>query len=266
MGGLGRRAPTDDDHIRKHPLRMEAIAPEPFIVNKTLKLPDLRDYWRRYDQGAEGACVGFGSSWAMTILNKKYYAARKLYLEAQKVDEWHDTPPEQGTSVRAAMDVLRKVGHWRMVYNRHTRRYEEVTASMVEGIEANKWATTVDEVRACIKAGTPVVIGVAWYSNFDHPEYDQSLNKWWIGRGSLGRLRGGHCVCLYGALDRHQAFQGINNWGEPVINNRHELLGGYPRFLLPYATFQRLLQEDGEATLVVDRVGAPVVADTESGA
>jgi hypothetical protein len=42
---------------------------------------------------------------------------------------------------------------------------------------------------------TPVVIGVNWYSNFDHPVRD-SRGRWWIGKGDLGRIRGGHCVCI----------------------------------------------------------------------
>lgn len=261
-GGLGRRVPTDDQHVRRHRVSMALLAPETFVVNKMLALPDLRTYWSRYDQGAEGACVGFGSSWAMTILNRKAYAARTLYLEAQKVDEWGDTPPEEGTSVRAAMDVLRHVGHWRSVYNRRTKRYDQTAPDINEGIEANQWATTVDELRACIKAGTPIVIGVNWYSNFDQPQYDATLKRWWIGRGNLGHIRGGHCICLYGAQDRWQSFAGINNWGEPLLNDSGVLIGGYPRFMLPYNTMQRLMFEDGEATIMVDRTGAPVEAPT----
>jgi hypothetical protein len=41
---------------------------------------------------------------------------------------------------------------------------------------------------------TPVVLGINWYTNFDHPQKDGSL--WVIGRGDLGSIRGGHCVCL----------------------------------------------------------------------
>jgi hypothetical protein len=47
---------------------------------------------------------------------------------------------------------------------------------------------------------TPVVIGVNWYAAFDDPQQDSS-GRYWIARGyrpggSLGRIRGGHCVCL----------------------------------------------------------------------
>lgn len=42
----------------------------------------------------------------------------------------------------------------------------------------------------------PVVIGVNWYDAFDSPMRD-SRGAYWIGRGTtLGRQRGGHCVCL----------------------------------------------------------------------
>lgn len=43
---------------------------------------------------------------------------------------------------------------------------------------------------------TPVVIGVNWYENFDRPV--RKDGAWWIGldAGRLGRIRGGHCVCL----------------------------------------------------------------------
>jgi hypothetical protein len=41
----------------------------------------------------------------------------------------------------------------------------------------------------------PVILGVNWYSNFDNPKQD-GQGRWWIGRGDLGNVRGGHCVCL----------------------------------------------------------------------
>jgi hypothetical protein len=41
----------------------------------------------------------------------------------------------------------------------------------------------------------PVVIGVKWHTNFDRPVKDKD-GSWWVGRGDLGGVRGGHCVCL----------------------------------------------------------------------
>ena len=46
----------------------------------------------------------------------------------------------------------------------------------------------------------PVVIGIPWFSNFDHPVL-VSDGSYWIGRGPLGYVRGGHCVCLEPVFD-----------------------------------------------------------------
>ena len=69
--------------------------------------------------------------------------------------------------------------------------------------------------------------------------------EWFIGRDrdNLGRMRGGHAVCLYGASDRRQAVKIVNSWGM-----------AYPLVWLGYETLQRLLNEYGEATIVTDRM------------
>jgi len=127
----------------------------------------------------------------MTLLNRKRYDARWLYREAQRVDEW-EGEAYCGTSVRAAMDVLRTQGH-APTYRGVTR---PVDAS--EGISENRWAQSVDEVLACLQS----------------PRY-----------ATLG------------------AVAVLNSWGTQ-----------YPHTVwLPLETLDRLIREDGEATLIVDR-------------
>lgn len=191
-----------------------------------------------YDQGAEGACVGFGSSQMMTILNHHRYDARWLWEQAKVYDEWPDTNPgdDQGTSVRAGMDVLRQVGHVRVL------RSKDNPAALVEGIQENRWATQVDEVRSCIAAGAPVTLGINWYEGFDNPQRSGASNDFWVNVS--GQIRGGHCICVIGASDRRQAVSFTNNWGEY-----------YPRkTFMSYSNLQRLLDEEGEATVVTDRI------------
>jgi hypothetical protein len=122
---------------------------------------DLSAWWKFYDQGSEGACVGFGVSRAMSLLNRRRYDARWLYRQAQLVDEWTDTPPEEGTSVRAGLDVLRRVGHRRI---RGLRVWEPVED---EGIAANRWATDLGDVLAVL--GRPDADEIPW------------LNSWGLG-------------------------------------------------------------------------------------
>lgn len=249
--GLGRRVPTDWDHVRRFPLR----AMQPTTVATVERKLDINTDWRtKYDQGVEGACVGFAASLTMSILNRHFYDARWLYITAQLADDWPDTPPEEGTSVRAAMDVLRKVGHRRRVY----RQGSDPTAGasyvpdIRHGILENRWARHVDELRTSIANGVPAVLGINWYSAFDTPEetrrwYGLRRAEYWIGRtGSLGHIRGGHAITAYAASDTREAFGLCNSWGPR-----------YPLAWVPYGVVQRLINEDGEATVITDRVEPP---------
>lgn len=231
-GPLGRRVPVDWRHVERHPFAAAATVAQ---VERTLPMPTWAHGF--YDQGAEGACVGFGSSQTMSILNRRRYDARWLWNRAKEVDEWADTNPgdDNGTSVRAAMDVLRLQGHVR-VYAGADR-----PVALGEGIWRNQWAQSVDEVRTSIWMGVPVTIGVNWYSAFDRPVLVGP--DVYVARGELGSIRGGHCVSVIGASDRRQAVAFTNSWGVD-----------YPRkVFVPYAILERLLREDGEAAVVTDR-------------
>ncbi len=244
-GALGRRTPDSFNHVEKYPF--SAVQPLSTIsVNRSLRLP----YWHKtWDQGSEGACVGFGTSMMLSIINEAQaraalhlpyshrYDPHWLWNQAKIVDEWPDTNPgdNNGTSVHAGCDVLRTQGHVRVISGK------DRAPNVAEGISTNRWATSVDEVRTAISLGIPCSIGVNWYSNFDNPML-ASDGKNWIGKGSLGSIRGGHCVCIYGAWDKYQAVCIKNSWG-----------GSYPLVWMPYTTLARLIAEDGEVALVTDR-------------
>lgn len=118
---------------------------------------DSPRWWEFYDQGREGACVGFATSRMMTLLNRSRYTARWIWDRAKERDEWGDTNPgdDNGTSVRAAMEVLSTRGHvkWKSAYAAfdHTRR-AHLTPSPDTGISAFRWARSVDEMRAVLSS------------------------------------------------------------------------------------------------------------------
>lgn len=244
---LGRRTPLDLDHVVAYPLRtlitQDVLPVPPAGTEKSLGLPW---WWKQHDQGVEGSCVGFGSSAMMSVTNHYQrlkttgrdityrYAPRWLYAQAQLVDEWAETPPEEGTSVRASCQILHEQGH------RRVQSGVEGPIMIEHGISAYRWAETVDEIRAAIFGGLAVSIGVNWYSNFDSPVTYNSER--WIGRGNLGGVRGGHCVCIYRMSDRRQAFMFMNSWGP-----------AYAPVWLPYDVMQRLIGEWGEAVVITDR-------------
>lgn len=250
-GGLGRRKPPDFEHIDKYPLKSLGI-PAVFTVEKSLLLPP---WHKTHNQGQEGACVGFGTSMMLTITNLHesakagidplpnfHYNPWWLWDRSKEVDGFSDTKPgdNNGTTVRAALDTLKKRGHVRWKDER-TRNSIILPPRRDDKILSYKWATTIDEVRTSINNAVPLSIGVNWYSNFDNPQYSQG--EYWIGKGNLGTLRGGHCLTIYGASDHRQAVKLKNSWGT-----------AYPEVWMPYSTLLRLLKEDGEIGLIADYI------------
>lgn len=233
---VDRRVPADFDHVVKYPgSALRSLQRTATTVEKRLSV--VRRWVDIYNQLQDGACVGMGESFQMSILNRRVYDAFWLYHEAQGIDEYPDTPPAGGTSLRAGYDILRDKGH---------RQLWDGTAKppkIEEGIvEVNRWLTTVDEIRTAIGDGRPVCLGVNWYTAFDAPS-SNSVREYWIGKdGNLGSVRGGHCICCIGASDRRQAVLLRNSWGRT-----------YPAVWIPYTVLTRLLAEQGEAAIVVDR-------------
>lgn len=183
MSSLGRRVPTDWKHYEKYPLEMAPFVPTPgaFAINwytnfdrpqkigtqwwigrgdlgtirgghcicaKPIGIADSVGWWDFYNQGAEGACVGFAESRVMSLLRRERFNAGWLYHEAQLVDEWADTPPAEGTSARAGFQILETKGGER-VY-----RGVSQPPDLANGISAYRWASSWDVVRATL--GVPL--------------------------------------------------------------------------------------------------------------
>lgn len=249
MSKLGRRIPPDFQHVSLYPLRMLIADPQHELIvppAKTEKSLGLPRWWKQHDQGQEGACVGFGCSAMVSITNRWQriqntgkvmtyrYASRWLYIEAQLVDPWSDTPPEEGTSVDAAAQILWTRGHRRIQNGKTGPVMPE------HGIATYRWAQNHNEVRAAIYSGLAVAIGVNWYNAFSAPF--MRAGERWIDIPTGNKVAGGHCVCLYRMSDRRQAFAVMNSWG-----------ASYPPVWLGYSTLDRLLSEHGEAVVITDR-------------
>lgn len=229
MRRLGRKAPTDWEHVDRWALRSLDVPAKPTpvvlgvnwyenfdrpvppssragrwyigrgdlglirgghaICAKPVGLGDAAGWRAFYDQGAEGACVGYAESRMMSLLNRRRYDARWLYHRAQEVDEWPGIDYD-GTSVRAGLDVLRKEGHRRVV------RGVSGALDASEGIQTNRWATGVEDIVETLGLGPNAV-----------------------------------------------AIPLKNSWG-----------ADYPATVwLPLEVLDRLLREDGEAAVVTDR-------------
>jgi hypothetical protein len=220
-------------------------------------------HWQ-HDQVGEGSCVGFGASMMMAINNEMQarqqnkrpfsarYDARWLWDRAKERDPWPDTKPgdNKGTSVDAAMVVLRQLGHVRLRGRQKPGATAEERSRLqpdqAEGVAHYRWAGNIDEMRACIAARVPLTIGIDWHIAFDNPQTIKVAGRDRAIIGSPGwdasRVRGGHCVCIYGADDRAEAFAFKNSWGRR-----------FPLCLLTYDAMAALLRGWAEVTVVTDR-------------
>jgi hypothetical protein len=179
-GGLGRREPTDWAHVDKYPLAAAPTAAAPgspvvlginwyeafdrptlmadgrYWITSSSTLGQIRGghaicvkpgtrvdnigWWEFYDQGQEGACVGFSEARMMSLYNRTRYDGHWLYKQAQQVDNFEGDNYE-GTEVRAGMDILRTLG---------PKRPTQSEPSAAAGISAYRWITGVDEVHRVI--------------------------------------------------------------------------------------------------------------------
>ena len=72
----------------------------------------------------------------------------------------------------------------------------------------NTHGVFVQEIKRHLAAGTPLVVGIPVYPDFDtlsepNPVYDDTS----------GTQRGGHAVVIVGYDDRRSAFKIANSWG-----------------------------------------------------
>ena len=233
---FGRRIPKTWEHVEKYPFhKMEAklrkLGTEfPEVVEKELELPKWAIAY--YDQHPYNACVGYSLSMSQSIHNKKPYKALWLYWQSTLVDNDPETNPssDSGAYIWAAMSILQKRGH---------RLENRLHPSKLEGIYSYYWGENVDDLRKAIGVNRTVILGINWYANFGSPE----LVGWeyWIGRGNLGMILGGHAVCCYGASDERQAFKFVNTWGT-----------AYPPVWIDYDLTGMLLEQGGEAGIGLD--------------
>lgn len=183
----------------------------------------------KLDQGAEGACVGFGWSHELAarpvsvpgISNQ--FARETIYWEAQKLDDWEGgsypgaLPQYEGTSVLAGAKVVQKMGL----------------------IREYRWAFGLDDVRLALGYAGPVVLGLNWYQGMFAPQGDGRI-------APTGNKMGGHCILAYSVSERLKIVKLWNSWGG-------DWWAGGSWCYLTFEDLGRLLDEQGEACVPIGR-------------
>lgn len=254
--GKGRRVPPDWVHVERYGLAKHAKVVAPKHVNIIIPVPkDIKDVM--FQNGFNG-CTGASTAELMTTLNTPAgnlsipYSWFYVWNEAKKIDEWSDTNPgdNEGSSVRAALDVARKFG---MVTRKNSRQEKSAPKNPVpnpdDGIVSNWWATDVDEIRAVVASNIPVVLGTAWTDEMSNPVYNSKDNTFRMPDSiKMGRNMEGHAWMIHGMNDDRQCGYMCNTWSSGWPGK------GVFDVEVPYSLIKQLLDAEGECGVVVDKV------------
>lgn len=131
-------------------------------------------WWSWFDQISEGICVSEAWARCMGLLNRRRYQPLPCYDYAQANDEYNDTPPAEGTSVDAGGKFVRDKG---MVRAARGERHMVVgkckyydSPSLNDGIQAVRWATSIDEVLDALGAPNADYVDFfnSWGTSYPH--------------------------------------------------------------------------------------------------
>ncbi len=218
------RIPHFDERSRHFPVR--AVMPR--TVERVKRIWPVTDVSFPLDQGAEGACVGFGWSGELSAdpvrFDTSNTTARELYEQARAIDRQMGNNWTEGASVLAG-----------------------AKACVAQGkVGAYRWAFGIDDVIDTLVSTGPVVLGVNWH---------QSMYR--TAAGGLvvvdGPIVGGHCILALGYWPAHPTHGDVvvwlNSWGPGYGENGI----GY----ISVAKLDQLLRAGGEACIATD-VALPV--------
>jgi C1A family cysteine protease len=219
---------TETDWHMKHAVQAGAIKAPPATLPANV---DLRaSWWDIGDQESTGSCVGWGSTDGVAryhfvkagrLGKKEKLSPRFTWMGSKETDEFVDRPEtmieEAGTSLKAAVDVLRKYGAVP-----ETLLPFHITSAMYGGNEDTFYATAATRKilsyfnlkrnftrwRGWLAAHGPILVAL-------------SVDATWDGATATGGLldtfqpatvRGGHAVCLVGYRSDGR-FIVRNSWG-----------------------------------------------------
>lgn len=192
----------------------------------------LRSYtWRCndwFDQGKEGACVGFSLGHELAARPAEVegldydYLVEKIYWEAQKTDPWEGgaypgaDPKYHGTSVLAGVKTVQKLG-W---------------------IEEYRWAFSIEDVLYGIGHNGPAVLGIPWYYDMYFPDENGFIKP-------TGQLVGGHAILARAVNIKKKYVTLRNSWGKDW--------GHEGDCYISFDDLESLLNQRGECCFLIKR-------------
>ncbi len=176
-------AQLPDARDKKYPLSKLMGAPAEIPISKRwVQGPTL-------DQGQTSSCVGH-ACWQLPasepmVMGVIPMSPMEIYDEAKRNDEWPDNDnADEGTSVRAGLDVLKRHGM----------------------IDSYYWAESADQALEYMLKFGPLVFGTDWHQDMFYPDSNNVIRP-------TGALVGGHAWFAYAGQWDEKFITGLTSWG-----------------------------------------------------
>ena len=229
---LTRRYGWQRDHHDHRDLLYSAHRPNEFALTAPLpRQTDLRPTMPSiWDQGDIGSCIGHGTAAAVAHLrianHMPLWTPSRLFLYYGVRFLENSVAEDAGGQIRDAIKWLASTGCppedlWPYDITKFASRPSDAAfaeAALHKALVYMRvdWSN-LDEVKACLAAGFPIVFGFTVYSDF---ESEQCARTGLLHMpSSRERTQGGHCTCLVG-YDDDKAYDGgvgmglvRNSWG-----------------------------------------------------
>lgn len=224
--GLGWQRGLPDQRDHRHRFGAAAAVAPQVDLRTTGNLPTV------WDQQNIGSCVPHGVSAAYVfslraqglIAKPDDYMPSRLFVYYNGRVIGNTVASDSGLTITDGIKELNRYGAppesgWPYVTSRFTTK--PPAPSYAEGLlhEAVKYAQvgqTPNEMRACLTAGTPFVIGFMVYDSFESPTTE--LNGVVTMPKSTETALGGHCILAVGYLPGAQLRAAFSKQGESTAN------------------------------------------------
>jgi len=192
--------------------------------NKNVNCVDLRDKCPPvYDQGHLGSCtangIGFVFEFDMMKQHLKSFMPSRLFLYYNERDMEGTTGYDAGANIRDGIKSLNKQGicvetEWPYDISKFTDKPSEICytdAKKNVSVKYKKIVQSIDQFKAALIEGFPVVFGFTVYQSFESNEVEKTgvVNMPFPNEPILG----GHCVAIVGFIQDKKQFIVRNSWG-----------------------------------------------------
>jgi len=183
------------------------------IVDLRKKMPPI------YDQGALGSCTSNALVAAYQFLSPTFYGSRLFHYYNERVLDGDDVSIDDGSTLEQGINVMIKYGicsekSWSYKISNFAQKppnscYTEALKHKL--ISFANIQNTASQMKACLNAGYPFVVGICVYDSFE----TQSVAL--TGRVPMPKdsdnLLGGHAVLCVGYNDIEGVWIMRNSWG-----------------------------------------------------